>query len=483
MKSLMSCGRLQFLGILVLVIAMAGCAGPGKEARAPLPKRPNVLIVVADQWRAESFGYAGNPDVQTPSLDRLAGESINFSNAVSSVPVCSPMRASLLTGQRALTHGVFLNDAPLSPGAVTMAKVLHAAGYDTGCIGKWHVDGHGRSEFIPRERRQGFDYWKVLECTHDYNNSFYYADGPEKLKWEGYDAIAQTHDASEYIRSHAHSSRPFFLLLSWGPPHNPYETAPQKYRDRYEAGTLRTRENVPAGLRPKIQKELAGYYAHCTALDDCMGELLRTLEETGLETNTLVVFTSDHGDLLGSHGYQRKQQPYDESVRVPMLMRWPAGLGTKSMQLDAPMSSPDIMPTLLGLCGVKAPRTVEGLDFSGYIHGDNDPSHRAALISCVAPFGEWNRINGGREYRGVRTTRYTYVRDLRGPWLMFDNVRDPGQTNNLTGKPGSAQLQAALEEALQSKLREAKDKFLPGEEYVKQWGYKVDATGTIPYGK
>src|SRR5581483_4272682 len=159
LKSLMSCGRLQFLGILVLVIAMAGCAGPGKEARAPLPKRPNVLIVVADQWRAESFGYAGNPDVQTPSLDRLAGESINFSNAVSSVPVCSPMRASLLTGQRALTHGVFLNDAPLSPGAVTMAKVLHAAGYDTGCIGKWHVDGHGRSAVIPRERRQGFDYW------------------------------------------------------------------------------------------------------------------------------------------------------------------------------------------------------------------------------------------------------------------------------------------------------------------------------------
>jgi arylsulfatase A-like enzyme len=482
-KSLMGRKWLRFLGSLVLALVLVGCAGPGNETEAPAPKHPNILFVIADQWRAESFGYAGNPDVQTPNIDRLAHESINFSNAVSSVPVCSPTRASLLTGQRALTHGVFLNDAPLSPGAVTMAKVLSAAGYDTGCVGKWHVDGHGRSEFIPRDRRQGFDYWKVLECTHDYNNSFYYADGPQKLKWEGYDAIAQTHDASEYIRNRAHASRPFFLLLSWGPPHNTYETAPQEYRDKYKASTLRMRDNVPAGLHPTVQKELAGYYAHCTALDDCMGELLRTLKATGLDSNTIVVFTSDHGDLLGSHGQQRKQQPYDESIRVPMLMRWPAGLGKRGMHLDPPISSPDIMPTLLGLCGVKTPRTVEGLDFSGYMRGDSDPSHRAALISCPAPFGEWNRKNGGREYRGVRTTRYTYVRDLRGPWLMFDNAVDPWQTNNLAGKPERAQLQAALEEVLQRKLAEAKDKFLPGEEYVKQWGYKVDLTGTIPYGK
>jgi arylsulfatase A-like enzyme len=484
LKNLMGCCRTQFLCACILALVLAGRAGLGKEAQAPLPKRPNILFVIADQWRAESFGYAGNPDVQTPIIDQLARESMNFSNAVSSVPVCSPMRASLLTGQRALTHGVFLNDAPLSPGAITIAKVLRAAGYDTGCIGKWHVDGHGRSEFIPRERRQGFDYWKVLECTHDYNNSFYYADGPEKLKWEGYDAIAQTHDAREYLRDHAHADRPFFLLLSWGPPHNPYETAPQNYRDRYLAATLRTRDNVPAELRPAVQKELAGYYAHCTALDDCMGELLRTLKETGLDTNTLVVFTSDHGDLLGSHGYQRKQQPYDESIRVPMLIRLPAGFGTNHWNVEAPISSPDIMPTLLGLCGVKAPRTVEGLDFSGFLLRDeSDPSHSTALISCPAPFGEWTRSKGGREYRGVRTSRYTYVRDLHGPWLMFDNVVDPWQTNNLAGKPGSAQLQAALEEVLQRKLREAKDKFLPGEEYIRQWGYKVDATGTIPYGK
>ncbi len=465
----------------LLALVLTGCVGVNRETQAP--RRPNILFVIADQWRAEAFGYAGNPDVQTPVMDQLARESVRFTNAVSSVPVCSPTRASLLTGQRALTHGVFLNDAPLAPGAVTIAKVLRAAGYDTGCIGKWHVDGDGRSKFIPRERRQGFDYWKVLECTHDYNQSFYYADGPEKLEWRGYDAIAQTHDARDYLRNHAQGTRPFFLWLSWGPPHNPYETAPQEYRDRYRASNLHTRANVPENLRAATQRELAGYYAHCSALDDCMGELLRTLKETGLDTNTLVVFTSDHGDLLGSHGQQRKQQPYDEAVRVPFLMRWPAALGPKGAQLDAPISSPDIMPTLLGMCGVKAPRTVEGLDFSGYIRGGSDPSHQAALISCPAPFGEWNRKNGGKEYRGVRTTRYSYVRDLHGPWLLFDDVMDPFQMNNLVGKPESAQAQAMLDRLLQEKLEEAKDEFLPGEEYVKKWGYKVDARGTIPYEK
>src|SRR5204863_3118871 len=182
-------------------------------------RSPNILVVIADQWRFEAFGYAGNRDVRTPHLDRLASESVHFVNAVSGLPVCSPMRASFLTGQSPLTHGVFLNAVALNPNAVTISKVLHSAGYDTGFIGKWHINGDGRSSFIPRERRQGFDYWTVLECTHDYNHSSYYADGPEKLQWEGYDAIAQTRDAQKYLREHSAGKKPFFLVLAWGPPH------------------------------------------------------------------------------------------------------------------------------------------------------------------------------------------------------------------------------------------------------------------------
>ena len=112
-------------------------------------RKPNVLVIVADQWRAQAFGFAGDPNVRTPNLDRFAGQSVRFVNAVAGMPVCSPTRASFLTGQRPLTHGVFLNDVPLNPNAITFPEVLRQGGYETGAIGKWHVDGHGRSRFIP----------------------------------------------------------------------------------------------------------------------------------------------------------------------------------------------------------------------------------------------------------------------------------------------------------------------------------------------
>jgi arylsulfatase A-like enzyme len=468
------------LGFLVLVLP-TGTAHSQSSARHGRMPQPNILLVLADQWRAEAFGYAGNRHIKTPNLDQLQREGIQFINAVSGMPVCSPMRASLLTGQRPLTHGVFLNDVPLNPEAVTVAKVLHAAGYDTAYIGKWHVNGDGRSAFIPRERRQWFDYWKVLECTHDYNHSAYYSDSPEKLYWPGYDAIAQTADAQEYLREHARAQKPFFLVLAWGPPHDPYFTAPEKYRALYDPAKLTLRPNVPETGSENARKTLAGYYAHCTALDDCIGELCRTLRETGMAENTLLVFTSDHGDMLGSQGAYKKQRPYDEAIRVPLLLHWPKGLGAKARQLDAPINSEDLMPTLLGLCGVPIPKTVEGLDYSGYTRGGKNPGDGAAVICCVSPFGEWVRRIGGKEYRGVRTTRYTYVRDLNGPWLLYDNRADPYQTNNLANLPKHARLQDKLDALLARKLKERHDEFLPGEAYIKQWGYTVDRNGTAPY--
>ena len=443
--------------------------------------RPNILILLADQWRAEAFGYAGNPDVKTPHIDSLRRQSVDFRNAVASNPVCCPTRASMLTGQRSLTHGVFMNDVPLGRGAISLAKVLQGAGYDTAYVGKWHLNGDGRSSFIPRERRQGFDYWKVLECTHDYNNSFYYADGPEKLKWEGYDAIAQTEDARKYLRTRAKNEKPFVFLLAWGPPHDPYFSAPEKYRAMYDSAKLTLLGNVPKELAAETRRNLAGYYSQCTVLDDCVGELLKTLRETGLEQNTIVVFTADHGDMLGSHGFSKKQKPWDESIRVPLLFHWPGVLGKNGRQLEAVFNSEDFMPTVLGLCNVKIPKTVDGVDYSGYMRGRKNPSDGAALIECITPFGEWIRSRGGKEYRGIRTPQYTYVRDLAGPWLFFDNQADPLQMTNLAGRPDQTKLQTKLDEVLKRKLLKAHDEFLPGDVYVKKWGYETDASGTVPY--
>jgi arylsulfatase A-like enzyme len=466
---------LRFLRLTILATALASAAN---AAGAP---SPNILMIVADQWRAQAFGFAGDTNVRTPHLDRLERESVNFTQAVSGLPVCSPTRASLLTGQRPLTHGIFLNDLTLDPGATTIAKVLGSAGYDTGCIGKWHVDGHGRSAFIPRERRQGFDYWKVLECTHAYNNSPYYADGPEKLKWDGYDAIAQTKDAQHYLAERAKTGRPFLLWLAWGPPHNPYETAPAKYRAMYPPDKIVLRGNVPPEAQAKARENLAGYYAHCAALDDCIGELMTALQTTGLAENTIVVFTADHGDMLASQNVYRKQRPYEESARVPMLFRIPATLGINPGRREATMNTEDVMPTLLSLCRVPVPKTVDGFDFTGYLRGGADPSGGAALITCVAPFGEYSRAAGGREFRGLRTAHHTYVRDLKGPWLLFDHDRDPWQLDNLVGKPEHAALQASLDAQLKQKLAEQHDDFLPGTAYIAKWGHKVNALGTVDY--
>ncbi len=451
---------------------------------APARKRPNVVFVFGDQWRAQATGYAGDPNAITPNLDKLAAASVNMTTTVSCCPVCTPYRASLLTGQYPLTTGLFLNDLCLSDDAVSIAEVFAAAGYDTGYIGKWHLDGHGRSSFIPRARRQGFDYWKVLECTHNYNRSAYYsdADGERKLQWDGYDAIAQTRDAQQYIAAHARGDKPFLLMLSWGPPHAPYETAPPEYRKLFaDAEKIKLRPNVPAKAQAGARKDLQGYYAHCAALDACVGDLLKTIADAGIADDTIFVFTSDHGDMLGSQGQRKKQRPWDESIRVPMLLRYPAACGLAGKIIDMPFNSPDIMPTLLSLAGVAIPNTVEGTDYSGVLTGAKAPDNDAALICCIAPFGQWTRPQGGKEYRGLRTRRYTYVRDLTGPWLLHDNQADPYQQTNLVGNADHADLQKTLDDQLDKMLAACKDKFLPGWDYIKQRAYKTDKEGTIGY--
>ncbi|MEZ4863132.1 MAG: sulfatase [Caldilineaceae bacterium] len=443
---------------------------------------PNVVFVFADQWRYQATGFGGDPNVQTPNLDALAQRSLHFTNAISGCPVCCPARASLLTGQYPDRHGVFVNDVPLSTAATSLAQAFNAAGYHTAYIGKWHVDGHGRSAYIPPERRQGFAHWQVLECTHNYNESYYYeGDDSTRRTWEGYDAIAQTRSAQRYLRDHADSD-PFLLVLSWGPPHNPYATAPQPYRDRYDPAQLVLRPNVPAEYAAIAREQLAGYYAHCTALDDLIGDLYQTLAESELLANTIFVFWSDHGDMLWSQGQERKQRPWEESIHVPLLIHAPQLFGLDGRTVDAPINTPDLMPTLLGLCNLPLPATVQGHNYAPFLRGEAAAPAEAVLLSSYHAFGEYNRPHrDGREYRGIRTRTHTYVRDLNGPWLLYDNVADPDQQQNLVNRAETAMQQAQLERQLDELLTQYDDEFLPGLEYTQRWGYELDETGTVPY--
>ncbi|MFP4367521.1 MAG: sulfatase-like hydrolase/transferase, partial [Bacteroidales bacterium] len=163
-------------------------------------KKPNIVYVFADQWRGSATGYGGDPNVKTPNLDRLAEESVNFRNTVSVCPVCTPYRAALMTGRYPTSTGMFLNDLYLPSDELCMPEIFKNNGYNTGYIGKWHLDGFGRRAYIPPERRQGWEYWKAAECDHKNNRSHYYTGDSEEMRtWEGYDAFAQTRDAINYI--------------------------------------------------------------------------------------------------------------------------------------------------------------------------------------------------------------------------------------------------------------------------------------------
>ncbi len=450
-------------------------------AASPAHRKPNIVYILTDQWRAQATGYAGDPNVKTPNLDSLASRSINFENAVSVCPVCTPHRASLLTGRYPLSTGMFMNDLYLPSEELCMAEIFKEAGYDTGYIGKWHLDGHGRDTFIPNNRRQGFDYWKVLECTHDYNNSHYY-DGDDKTKhtWEGYDAFAQTKDAQVYIQEHATSHKPFLLMVAYGAPHFPHATAPKELKDQYPVSSIKLRPNVPGNMQNSARKEAQGYYAHCTALDRCVGALHKTLKESGVSENTIFIFTSDHGEMLGSQGQQpcEKQRPWDESIRVPFLLSYPAVDAQKNRTIKTPINTPDILPTLLSLSGIRIPESIEGEDLSGIITSRIPDEDRAALVMSVAPFADYI---GGEAYRGIRTARYTYIRSVDGPWLLYDNKSDPYQMSNLIGSAEHAALQKELDGKLQAELRKTGDAFVSPQEYLKDWDYAVDKSGCIPY--
>ena len=468
---------------IMLTVLLASLKSNAQNKKPIALKQPNVIYILADQWRASATGYNRDPNLigKTPNLDRMASQGINFKNAVSVTPVCTPYRAALLTGQYPTTTGMIFNDIHLPEKAVTMAELFKASGYNTGYIGKWHLDGMGRLAYTPPERRQGFDYWKAVECTHEYNKQVYYeGDNKEMKYWDGYGPYAETKDAISYIQQNTASNKPFLLVLAWGAPHFPHASAPKEFQQQFPGEDIILPNNVREDMKEVARKESVGYYAHILALDKCLGDLQKAINEAGIAENTIVVFTSDHGEMMGSHGVapKQKQVPWSESVKVPFLLSYPARYGKKKIEVDAPMNTPDILPTLLSLAGIPVPTNIEGENMAEAIGNPRAKKDKAALIMNVSPFA-----GKADEYRGVYTSRYAYVKNLAGPWLLFDNIKDPFQTDNLVTKPGYNKLLKQMEDVLQHELKKAGDEFRPRQYYIDKWGYKLAKGGEIDYSE
>lgn len=460
----------------------------------PRGEKPNVLIVIVDQWRAQAFGYAGDPNARTPAIDALADESVDFRQAVAGSPVCCPSRAGMLTGQYPSTHRVYINDVPLEPTTETLGEVFRDAGYRTGYVGKWHLYGspggayERRGAPVPREHRLGFDYWKAAECTHDYGHSLYYdGDDPEPRYWPGYDAFAQTEDVQRFIEDAVRDDEPYLMVLSLGPPHDPYGTAPEPYLSEFAEAEIVFRPNVPPEAREDHQHDfvpdyhwygptaMRGYYAHGAAIDRCIADLLRTIDASGRGDDTIVVFLADHGDMLGSQGMGSKGVPWDESVRIPWLVRYPARWGREGSVSDVPIDTPDLFPMLLGLCGLPVPDRVEG----------RDPFASDAAHVKPSAFLTWStHAQGGiGEYRGVRTPTHTYVRSRSGPWLLYDNTTDPYQMRNLVADPDSSARVAELDAELTGWLERLGDAFGSAKDDLERDGWAHYAEQQVEIGR
>lgn len=444
---------------------------------------PDLIYVIADQWRASACGYAGNPEVRTPRIDAFAAQAVDLHLAVSATPVCTPARASLLTGLLPHHHRLVCNDAPLDPELPSLGKAFAAAGYATAWIGKWHVDGHGRGRYIPRARRHGFAHFAALECTHAYNDSRYFLNDDEQPQtWTGYDAEAQTAHACQWLRDQPVDT-PCCLVLSWGPPHSPYGSAPAADRASYCAERLAVSDNVPARCRDDAARDLAGYYAHCSALDRCFGHVLDALEASGRSRNAVVVFTSDHGDLIGSHGLWDKQGPWDESIRIPCLIRGP---GLSAGRNGTVLNHADHLPTLAGLCGVALAGPVDGRDCSAHLRAGTVPTVNQSLVAAYHTFGNWPRQSArvealyrARCYRGLRTARYLYCEDHAGPWLLYDLNADPSQQRNLVDEASTAEVADELRQRLHQHLDTLDDEFLVDGGYAQRFGYAIGPGETL----
>ena len=427
--------------------------------------RPNLVFVFADQMRGQALGLLKEDPVITPHLDRFAAESLVLPHAVSNYPVCSPYRAMLMTGRwphankvlsnctsKTAVHGVELQKTDRC-----WSDVLKDQGYSLGYIGKWHLDGPRKpfvesynnrptfawNEWCPPDRRHGFDFWYAYGTFDQHMAPEYWSTNMkrhERVKVKQWGPEHEADLAIKYIANaggtYRKAGKPFALVVSMNPPHTPYSQVPQKYVDRYEGKTwkdLINRPNVDVAAETKVvrnaKSQMKNYFAMVTGVDEQFGRITAALTGAGLDKNTIVVFTSDHGNCMGSHNWSTKNVHWEESMRIPFLIRYPGRITPR--RDDLLLSTVDIYPTLLDLMGLgeAIPPAVQGVSHAGLFRTGKGKRPTSQLYMWVPV----DQPALGR--RGVRTARYTLMisKTPNKPTqtVLHDNVKDPYQLQNI----------------------------------------------------
>jgi arylsulfatase A-like enzyme len=410
----------------------------------------------------------GDRDVRTPHLDRLAAQGVLFRNTFANTPVCCPARAILLTGKYGHKNGMVANDLRLKESETTLAEILAAEGYRTGFVGKWHLDGGPRLPgFVPPgPGRQGFAFWAASECSHEHFNPSYFRDDPTPIAEHRFEPEVWTDRAIEFLRSAGDA--PFFLEVAMGPPHDPYG-APERFMKLYDPAMLTMRPNWVEGVPGAGRNEVAAYDAAITAVDEQVGRLMKELDDLGRTDDTIVVFTSDHGDMLGSHGHRLKRKPWEESIRVPGIVRYPARVKPGRVS-DAILTHVDFAPTLLALCGLPVPRDMQGTDLSQVVVDPAAVGPDSAFFQIFVPFaGDVTP----RPWRGVRTGQFMYARTDQGPWLLYDLNDDPHEQRNLVADPAHKDLRARMDAKLAAWMERT------GDSWANCWLANVEDKGRL----
>lgn len=440
-------------------------------------RRPNVLLLYTDQQRWDALRANGNPDIITPNLDRLANEGVNFDHYFVQNPVCMPSRVSFLSGQYPGVLGITHMGVPVPEDLLVAPHYFGQYGYRTANLGKLHFLPHANRDHRQAHPRYGFDHLEIADEPGEYEDAYrawvrrqapeemdnispglapmseiwqqtmQVDDGivhpPERFEFKGARAFRGpehlTHSAFVADRTidflqQQRPEQPFFCIAGFYSPHSPW-VAPQRFLDMYDPAALHLPDfppEVDARRGPdrcseaELRSARQGYYAMVTEVDDYVGQILDTLEVQGLADNTIVVFTSDHGEWLGEHLRYGKGKPGADVVsRVPLLMRGPANLVAGGRRISDIIEAVDVLPTLLECAGIQVPPEMQGRSFAGQLAGGPYEGRAGALMEQTG-------------WKSIRTDEYRYLIEDNGCERLWHLPGDPGEYHDVATDPAHA---------------------------------------------